>query len=128
MNKLRMYKSGASALALVGVLAVIYRFAVNVPGQNVSGTGPLGESGAYMLCREQIVRQSLDPDLAIVPGIRHSRGNDTSFHFAWDENSSRVGLPTLFGKTRLYNAFCVVDRSTRAVTHLSIKGYSNPQH
>lgn len=119
-----MYKKGAFALMAIGVLLTFYGLSADVPDQVVSNAVPLGESGAYMLCRQEMVNRALDPDLAVIPGVRSISSDNAYHHFVWSRNSSQVGLPTLLGKVSAYNASCTVHIPSKTVTHLHIEGYS----
>lgn len=120
MRDFFIYKTAFALLAAV-LLVASYRLSMDVPDQTKSNAPPLGESGAYMLCREKLNRQSADPDLTVIPGVKNTSEDKGFFQFVWNENSAQVGFPNMFGKVRLHNAVCVVNRSFRAITHLSIE-------
>lgn len=85
------------------------------------GTGPIKDYEALALCQEKIKSVALDRSAADVPYVENM-GTGSEFYFAWGAQTKHARLRNAAGLDAPASASCIVNKSDRRITQLTING------
>lgn len=129
-------EEGSGRLKIIGIVTAViiggmlYHSATREDRQRANtrdaaarAVAPLSSLDALLLCQNALKRVSRDPEKASIPYVEDA-GSGTESYFAWGAQTKMARMRNGLGLEVAASASCIVDRSAKRITTLTLDGKS----